>query len=119
MSKRANASIFDQLVEGLEASIAYSKGEMPLRATTLPPPPPEPTPKRIAALRKRHRMSQSVFAATLNVSTKTVQAWERGARRPNQASARLLQVIEHAPEAFFAAMAQPHGSGKRTARSLR
>ena len=39
-------------------------------------------------------MSQAVFAATLNVSTKTVQAWEQGLRTPSQASARLLQLLD-------------------------
>jgi DNA-binding XRE family transcriptional regulator len=29
-------------------------------------------------IRKRLNMTQSVFAATLNVSTKTVQGWEQG-----------------------------------------
>lgn len=33
-------SIFDELVEGLEASIQYSKGALSLRSVTLPAPPP-------------------------------------------------------------------------------
>jgi DNA-binding transcriptional regulator YiaG len=38
--------------------------------------------------------SQSIFAMVLNVSTKTVQAWESAERSPSGASLRLLEVID-------------------------
>jgi DNA-binding transcriptional regulator YiaG len=34
-------------------------------------------------------MSQAVFAQVLNVSTKTVQSWVQGQRKPSQAALRL------------------------------
>ncbi len=37
--------------------------------------------------------SQPIFAMVLNVSTKTVQAWEAAERSPSGASLRLLEVI--------------------------
>jgi putative transcriptional regulator len=42
-------------------------------------------------------MSQAVFARMLNVSTKTVQSWEQGVRKPSQAALRLIQVFRQDP----------------------
>jgi hypothetical protein len=42
-------------------------------------------------------MSQSVFAATLNVSPKLVQSWEQGTRRPGRGDLRLLQILDQRP----------------------
>lgn len=103
--KAASMSVFDQIKTGLEECLAHAKGELTLVTIPVPAPPPKATPRKIAALRRDLRMSQSVFAATLNVSVKTVQSWEQGLRAPNQASLRLLQVIQDHPsviDAFFA-----------------
>lgn len=97
MRKKAPASVFDQIRTGLEDCLAHARGEMTLVSTQLPAPPPEAGPRRIAALRKNLRMSQSVFAATLNVSVRTVQSWEQGIRKPSDASLRLLQIIDAHP----------------------
>ncbi len=48
----------------------------------------------IVKLRKRTKLSQAAFASVINVSTSTQQKWERGAKKPNGASKRLLDVIE-------------------------
>lgn len=98
MKPKIEHTIFDQMVEGLESSIQFSKGALSLRTTTLPEPPPVPKPKEIVRLRERYNMSQSIFAAALNVAPKTVQAWEQGQRVPSHASARLLQIFEREPE---------------------
>jgi transcriptional regulator with XRE-family HTH domain len=52
-------------------------------------------------------MSQAVFAQLLNVSTKTVQSWEQGSRKPSQASLRLIQILEQSPESVFQAAGLP------------
>src|SRR5688500_8811945 len=91
------ASLFQRLKKGLEDSIAHSRGELTLRTTELPAPPPAASPARVAALRRRLRMSQSVFAAALNVSPKLVQSWEQGLRTPDRGDLRLLQIIERDP----------------------
>ena len=46
-------------------------------------------------------MSQAVFARMLNVSTKTVQSWEQGQRRPSQAALRLIQVFRQNPSGLL------------------
>jgi len=108
-------SVFDQIKSGLEDSIAYSKGELSLATVGLPAPPPKGNPKKIAALRKELHMSQAVFAAVLNVSTRTVQSWEQGFRDPSDASLRLLQIIESQPliiQSFFADAKGTAGRGR-------
>ena len=91
-------SVFEQLQVGLEDSIAFSKGQISLKTTELPAPPPRATGRTVARLRKRLRMSQAVFAATLNVSHKTIQSWEQGLREPSDTALRFLQVINEQPD---------------------
>jgi putative transcriptional regulator len=52
------------------------------------------SPNKIKTLRKRHKVSQPVFAAYLNVSAATVKAWEQGAKKPTGASLKLLNLVE-------------------------
>lgn len=98
MSDHESAGFFDRVKKGLEDSIAHSRGELSLRTTTLPLPPAPAPPARVLALRRRLKMSQSVFAATLNVSPKLVQSWEQGSRRPSRGDLRLLQILEQRPQ---------------------
>ncbi|MGE5609437.1 MAG: helix-turn-helix domain-containing protein [Bacillota bacterium] len=98
MSHHEKASFFERLKNGLEDSVAYSRGQLSLKTTQLPAPPPPASPRRVRALRKRLRMSQSVFAATLNVSPKLVQSWEQGLRTPDRGELRLLEIIERNPD---------------------
>jgi putative transcriptional regulator len=97
MSDHETASLFERIKKGLQESIAYSRGELTLRTTVLVAPPPPASPKRVLALRRRLKMSQSVFASTLNVSPKLVQSWEQGARKPSRGDLRLIQIIEKNP----------------------
>ena len=95
--KKMPMSVFDQIKTGLEDCLAHAKGERTLVTIRVPAPPPNAPPKRIAALRRNLHMSQSVFAATLNVSPKLVQSWEQGLRKPDRGALRLLQIIESHP----------------------
>lgn len=96
--RKAQMSVYDQIKSGLEDSIAHARGELSLVTLDLPAPPPAANSKKVAAIRRKLRMSQSVFAATLNVSTKTVQSWEQGLRTPSDASLRLLEIIGRRPD---------------------
>jgi putative transcriptional regulator len=51
------------------------------------------TAKDIRKLRERMNASQGVFARYLNVNTSTVQKWEQGAVRPQNAALKLLNLI--------------------------
>ena len=92
-----NLSVFQQIKHGLEDSLAHSRGQLNLRTTILPAPPPPVSPRRVLALRRKLNMSQTVFAATLNVSPKLVQSWEQGLRKPIRGDLRLIEIIEREP----------------------
>jgi len=50
-------------------------------------------PKEIRTLRLREGASQAVFARYLNVTTGLVSQWERGEKRPQGASLKLLALV--------------------------
>ncbi len=52
----------------------------------------------ILRIRKGFGVSQKVFARLLNVSPKTVQAWEQGTREPSDAALKLLSIAERYPD---------------------
>ena len=116
------------LLGGLREAVAYERGERPLRTRTwrhddqgwalardevsMPPvrasqitPPPRYDSVRIRAIRTKLRMSQRLFASALNVSDRTVQAWERGARRPDGSALRLLEIADEHPDVLTATIA--------------
>ena len=64
---------------------------------TIPPPPPYDA-KRIQAVRRKLNLNQRDFASALNVSDKTVKAWEQGVKPPGSSALRLLEIIERHPE---------------------
>ena len=90
-----------RLKAGLLEGIQHAKGELTLRTVEVPSPPPEIAAAEVASLRARNGMSQAVFARVLNVSTKTVQSWEQGERKPSQAALRMLQVFRENPKFVF------------------
>ncbi len=95
--------LFDRLKSGLEEGIRHAKGEITLKTTTLDAPdrPPEVDAEELSELRLKSGMSQAVFAQVLNVSTKTVQSWEQGQRKPSQAAWRLIQVFREDPSGLL------------------
>jgi putative transcriptional regulator len=52
-------------------------------------------PEDIRSLRLREGASQAVFARYLNVTTGLVSQWERGERRPQGASLKLMSLVAH------------------------
>src|SRR5262249_22035879 len=121
-SPKSRRPLFERLKAGLEEGIRHAKGEINLKTTTieLPDRPPEVGAAELTNLRVASGMSQAIFARLLNVSTKTVQSWEQGQRKPSQAALRLIQVFRHDPAGLLevAGMSGPvvaAGAGKPTA----
>lgn len=52
------------------------------------------TPTQIKRIRAKVNASQAVFAAYLNTSLSTVQKWERGQKKPNGPSLKLLNLVD-------------------------
>jgi len=58
--------------------------------------PIEPlAPDEIRALRERENVSQPVFAYYLNVRKDAVSKWERGEKRPDGPSLKLLNLVKN------------------------
>ena len=51
------------------------------------------SPDEIRALREREQVSQSVFSHYLNVRKDAVSKWERGEKRPDGPSLKLLNLV--------------------------
>ena len=58
------------------------------------PPVKEYTATQIKRIRETNKASQAVFAAYLNTSVSTVQKWERGEKKPNGPSLKLLSLVD-------------------------
>lgn len=93
---------FARLEESLQQALEHARGERhDLRTTILPAPPKPMKRQEIIKLRQRLNYSQAVFARVLNVSVKTVQAWEQGLREPSDAALKLLNIASRNPEALL------------------
>ena len=92
----AMGKFFDDLKEGFEEILAHRKGKITLKSelVTIPKPPRSYTNADIKQIRESCNYSQALFAKFLNVSIKTIQAWESGQRIPNHAALRLLEIID-------------------------
>jgi putative transcriptional regulator len=96
----------DRLIASLEQALAIERGEAAPAAVrshvitardTSARPAPKYRPGQVRKIRASVKLSQAVFAATLNVSPETVRAWEQGKKRPGGPAARLLELAEKDP----------------------
>lgn len=106
--KVTSDSFSDLLLESVSESASHTQRRITLgnEELSLPDKPPKFSKQRIQKIRKRLNISQGVFAELLNVSVKTVQAWERGGSAPKGTTTRLFQVIENDPELFLASLTE-------------
>jgi putative transcriptional regulator len=81
--------------KGLHQSGVMDKQTMHRFDALCLPPLKTYTPAEIKKIRHRCGTSQAVFAAYLNTASSTVQKWERGSKRPNGPSLKLLNLVEH------------------------
>src|SRR2546422_6107010 len=96
MRKQYRSSLMASIhetAEGLHAAGVMDKRTMrdfdELRLTPVRPL----KPKEIRAIRLREGASQAVFARYLNVTMGLVSQWERGEKRPQGASLKLLTLV--------------------------
>ena len=98
MKKKAIAFNAEELVRSIEQVRDAVTGcrKLTLRTTKLPKPAPALTPKDVARIRARLKVSQPVFAAMLNVPVVTAISWEKGRRQPSGTALQLLEIArEH------------------------
>jgi len=100
--KGRRSAAFAKVAAGLEDAIEYHRGTRKLAVRHVEPKPPPPMgAKEVIAVRARLRVSQAAFARILNVSPRTVQAWEASVRKPSDAALKLLTVTRNYPDALL------------------
>lgn len=88
------SSLFDDMKKSMEEAVAFGEGDqtkgrrknVAIKALQVF------TPEEIKQLREQLQFTQRVFAQVLGVSTKTVEAWEKGTNTPSGSSRRLLEI---------------------------
>lgn len=82
---------FENLMEGLEDALAYSKGTPRtgtiVRKRSLPD-------INVHTIRASLNMTQKAFANVLGVSCRTVEAWEIGRSNPSPTARKLMFLIQ-------------------------
>lgn len=104
MTKKKKLRIYNDLRQSLVDALAYERGQrVDLRVAELPSPPKPMKPGEIRRIRRSLNASQAVFASFLCVSTKAIQSWEQGRRRPEKAALRLLHIARENPSLLLRA----------------
>jgi len=60
-------------------------------------PEVELSTNQIKEIRKKLKVSQTVFARLLNVSPSSIRQWEQGKRQPTGATRVLLELLQRSP----------------------
>ena len=93
---RKNKEISNSIIKGLNESLDFAKGNktknLRTREITIPEIP-QYKGKDIKVIRKKLNISQRLFANTLGVSVKTVEAWESNRNIPNGPAQRILYAL--------------------------
>jgi putative transcriptional regulator len=92
-------NIYESIMQGLAEATDYQKGKNTARKMKLTIKPVATfNTDYIKQIRQKTGLSQVVFANSLGVSPKTVEAWENGRNKPEGASRRLLEIVRDDPD---------------------
>ena len=97
MKKRYKSAVMasvHETAEGLHAAGVIDKRTMREFDESCLTPVRQLDAEQIRSLRLRESVSQAVFTRYLNVTTGLVSQWERGEKRPQGASLKLLALVE-------------------------
>jgi len=91
-------NICESIIQGLTEAVDYQQGKVKARKTKLTIKPVDTfNTADIKQIRQKTGLSQVIFARSLGLSTKTVEAWENGRNKPDGASRRLLEIVRDDP----------------------
>ncbi len=93
INNRITEAVYESAKGFYEAGAISKKTMREFDALCLPKVPAY-SPKQIKAIRASCNASQRVFAAFLNISPSSLQKWETGARKPDSAAFKLLNLVE-------------------------
>jgi len=85
---------------------AFTDADIARQIATNPDAAPDMAPETdVRAIRRAVGMTQAQFAAAYQFSLRTIQEWERGAKRPSGPARTLLRAIKNDPEGLRRAIA--------------
>jgi putative transcriptional regulator len=97
--KKQKRSLYNELMEGMEALEADRLGKITLRKHVVEyNPAPGVTADELLALRERLHLSRPVFASYLRTNPRTLENWEQGRAKPNAQASLLIRLVEKFPD---------------------
>jgi putative transcriptional regulator len=91
-------NVYENIMQGLTEAVNYQQGKINARKTRLTIKPIDTfNNDDIKRIRQKTGLSQVMFAGSLGVSPKTVEAWENGRNKPEGVSRRLLEIVRDDP----------------------
>ena len=97
----ADMTFGEKLIKSAKQAEAHASGKKRLRTNVLEIlPVPNYNPNQIKDIRARLGLTQGLMGGIVGVSTKTVEAWEIGYRRPSSSAMRVLAELDTNPEYF-------------------
>ncbi|MDR1588440.1 MAG: helix-turn-helix domain-containing protein [Treponema sp.] len=91
--------VYESIMQGLNEAVEYQHGKLEARKVRLTIKPVDNfNSDEIRKIRRNTGLSQVLFAGSLGVSPKTVEAWENGRNKPEGASRRLLEIVREEPD---------------------
>jgi putative transcriptional regulator len=97
----SDISFGERLIQSARQAEAHSAGKIKLRTNIMEIlPVPDYKPQEIKSLRTRLGLTQGLMGGIIGVSTKTVEAWEIGYRRPSSSAMRVLAELDTNPQYF-------------------
>lgn len=93
IKKAIGSTVEDLIKSGVKTSFT----EKELKELGIKIPDIEMDAKDIQKIREKIKLSQSVFAKVLNVSSSSVRQWEQGKRTPTGSTKVLLELLKKYP----------------------
>ena len=93
--------VYKSIMQGLNEAVEHQQGKGNARTVKMKiRPVPDFAACEIKEIRQQTGLSQVMFAFSLGVSPKTVEAWECGRNTPEGASRRMLEIAKADPNFF-------------------
>ena len=97
MRKSIKEAVGNTIEDLIRNGIKTSFTEKELKELGIEIPEVEMSAREIQEIRERIKLSQTVFAKVLNVSSSSVRQWEQGKRTPTGSTKVLLELLKRNP----------------------
>ena len=91
--------LFAELSEGMTALAEARQGKRTLRTHAAEfKPAPDVTPRELVRVRRKLKLSRTLFAVYLRTNPRTLENWEQGRAKPNAQAALLINLVKRYPD---------------------